>query len=347
MKYLDYINDEIKEYYMILCNSDYPYFIDKYINTKDLKRLGGIGQFCGCDYTKIFNCKYWYSRLHHSIACALMIWNFTKNKEQTIAALFHDLGTPAFSHCIDFLLNDPVNQESSELNVKEIINNSIEIKKLLKSDNIDIEDINDVAKYTIMENKKPKICVDRLEGILHTGLIWIGYWNINDISKMYKNIIVLKNENNEDEIGFKNKYIAEKFYSGAYKYSIVLQQNEDIYVMKTITKNLNFMLDKKIINKDDLYIMSEKEIINNIKSLKELKNDWDSFSNYKKIYRTNSKPKKEFYEYMGSKKRYVVPLVKYKKETVRLDKVSNRCVNLLNKYLKYEDSKYYYVKEEL
>lgn len=37
MKYLDYINDEIKEYYMILCNNDYPYFIDKYVNTKDLK----------------------------------------------------------------------------------------------------------------------------------------------------------------------------------------------------------------------------------------------------------------------------------------------------------------------
>ena len=33
MRYLDYINDEIKEYYMILCNNDYPYFIDKYINT--------------------------------------------------------------------------------------------------------------------------------------------------------------------------------------------------------------------------------------------------------------------------------------------------------------------------
>ena len=57
MKYLNYINDEIKEYYMILCDNDYPDFIDKYINTKELKRLEGIGQFCGCDYTKIFNCK--------------------------------------------------------------------------------------------------------------------------------------------------------------------------------------------------------------------------------------------------------------------------------------------------
>lgn len=85
-----------------------------------------------------------------------MMWNFTKNKKQTLAALFHDLGTPAFSHSIDFLLNDPLIKKVCELNVKDIINNSVEIRKLLKEDNINIEDVNDVSKYTVMENKKPK-----------------------------------------------------------------------------------------------------------------------------------------------------------------------------------------------
>jgi hypothetical protein len=46
MKYLDSINDEIKEYYMVLCDNDYPYFIDKYINTNDLKRLDEVSKTC-------------------------------------------------------------------------------------------------------------------------------------------------------------------------------------------------------------------------------------------------------------------------------------------------------------
>lgn len=347
MKYLNYINDEIKEYYMILCDNDYPDFIDKYINTKDLKRLEGIGQFCGCDYTKIFNCKYWYTRLHHSIACALMMWKFTKNKNQTLAALFHDLGTPSFSHCIGFLLNDAVNQESSELSVKDIINNSLEINKLLKEDNIKVEDINDVSMYKIMENKKPKICVDRLEGILHTGLVWIGYWNIEDIKKMYNNVLVFKNEFNEDEIGFKNKNIAEKFYSGAYKYSIVLQQNEDKFVADFISYNLKYLMNNNLFTKDELYIKSEEEIINIFKSDKELKDKWNVFEKSNKIYRTNKLPKCSYYESTDCKKRYVIPLVKYKNEIVRLDKISNKCIKLLNKYLEYTDSKYYYIKEDL
>jgi HD superfamily phosphohydrolase len=38
----------------------------------------------------------------------------TKDKKQTLCALFHDLGTPAFSHVVDFMFNDPTNQASSE-----------------------------------------------------------------------------------------------------------------------------------------------------------------------------------------------------------------------------------------
>ena len=125
-------NEEIKKYYNILCNGNYPSFINKYLKVKELERLKEIGQFCGCDYNKLYNIKYWYSRYDHSIAVALMTWNFTKDKTQTIAALFHDLGTPAFSHCIDYLFGDSVKQESSEKSVFEIINKSIEIKKLLE-----------------------------------------------------------------------------------------------------------------------------------------------------------------------------------------------------------------------
>ncbi|MGI6325153.1 MAG: hypothetical protein ACOXZS_04370 [Bacilli bacterium] len=44
--------------------------------TKTLQRLAGIGFLCGIDYTKLYanEIKYWYSRLDHSIGCALITW---------------------------------------------------------------------------------------------------------------------------------------------------------------------------------------------------------------------------------------------------------------------------------
>ena len=52
MDYLNNIeNNELRNYLKLL-SKDYPDFIGKYILTNELQRLKGIGQFCGCDYTK-------------------------------------------------------------------------------------------------------------------------------------------------------------------------------------------------------------------------------------------------------------------------------------------------------
>lgn len=63
---------------------------------------------------------------------------FTHNKKQTLAGLFHDIATPVFKHCVDFLNGDYMKQESTEDLTTEIIKKSPEIMNLLKRDNIDI-----------------------------------------------------------------------------------------------------------------------------------------------------------------------------------------------------------------
>ena len=57
---------------------------------------------CGTIYSKMYN-QMWYSSLEHSIAVALIIWHFTKDKKQTLSGLFHDIATPVFKHSIDFM----------------------------------------------------------------------------------------------------------------------------------------------------------------------------------------------------------------------------------------------------
>lgn len=112
-EYFENLNETIKEYFKVL-SDEIPDFLYDYINTKPMQRIGKIGCGCGTDYTKIFNNKFFYSNLDHSIGVALIIWNFTKNKKQTIAGLFHDISTPVFKHCIDFMNGDHETQESTE-----------------------------------------------------------------------------------------------------------------------------------------------------------------------------------------------------------------------------------------
>ncbi len=345
MNYLNNLNNELKEYFIALCNNNYPSFIEKYIATKELQRLSKIGQFCGCDYTKLYNVKYWYSRLDHSVACALITWNFTKDKKQTIAALLHDLGTPSFSHCIDYLLGDAVTQESSEEDINNIINNSKEIKSNLLKDNITVEEVSDIKKYTILENKKPKICADRLEGILHSVLIWLNIWPLDKVKEIYNNIIVLKNEDNENELGFKDICSAEKFYKAAYEYSMALQQNKDKYTMQFISDILKSCINKKTLTMKDLYILSEFEIINIIKKDKELNSKWDIFINSNKLIKTNEEPKDVYFVSVEAKKRYVIPLCIYKNKNIRANECSPDMNKLLQSYLNYKDTKYCYIPE--
>ena len=75
----------------------------------------------------------------------------TKDKKQTLCALFHDLGTPAFSHVVDFMFNDPTNQASSEKKISTIIQNSDEIMSYLKSDSIRPEEVDDPMQYSIVD----------------------------------------------------------------------------------------------------------------------------------------------------------------------------------------------------
>ena len=88
-----------------------------------------ISVTCGKIYSKLFDYDD-YSSLDHSIAVALIIWNFTHDKKQTLSGLFHDIATPAFKHCVDFLNGDYMNQESTEELTKTLIEESKDIMKL-------------------------------------------------------------------------------------------------------------------------------------------------------------------------------------------------------------------------
>lgn len=335
--YFNNLNTTIRNYFKILVD-EIPYFLYEYINTPELQRIGKIGVNCGTDYTKIFNNKFFYSRLDHSIGVALIIWNFTKDKKQALAGLFHDIATPCFSHCIDFLHKDYKNQEVTEADTRKIIEESQEIQSLLKKDNILIDEVCDYKIYPIADNDTPRLSADRLEYTLSSGLSFTQEWNVSDIKEMYSNLTILSNEDNITELGFNDKEIAEKFVNGASKMWMVFQGNKDKLVMQFIADSIKIAIDKNVIKEVDLYKYSEAEIIDKILNCKEdkLSNNFRNFMESTDICEGLNPPKDNYYIGFDVKKRYINPLVK----GVRLTDISLVSKELIEQVENYKFKNY-------
>ena len=335
--YFNNLNTTIRNYFKILVD-EIPYFLYEYINTPELQRIGKIGMNCGTDYTKIFNNKFFYSRLDHSIGVALIIWNFTKDKKQTLAGLFHDIATPCFSHCIDFLHKDYKNQEVTEADTRKIIEKSQEIQSLLKKDNILIDEVCDYKIYPIADNDTPRLSADRLEYTLSSGLSFTKEWNVSDIKEMYSNLTILSNEDNITELGFNDKEIAEKFVNGASKMWMVFQGNKDKLVMQFIADSIKIAIDKNVIKEVDLYKYSEAEIIDKVLNCKEdkLSTNFRNFMESTDICEGLNPPKDNYYIGFDVKKRYINPLVK----DVRLTDISLVSKELIEQVENYKFKNY-------
>lgn len=184
--YFENLNEMIKQYFSIL-SEEIPDFLYDYVNTTEMQKQNGISVTCGTIYSKLFGERIWYSSLDHSVGVALIIWHFTKNKKQTLAGLFHDISTPAFKHCIDFMNGDYKKQESTEDSTVQTISNSKEIMALLIRDNIKLEEVSDYHIYPIADNDTPQLSADRLEYTLSNGFgVQIPLWDLEEIKSITK-----------------------------------------------------------------------------------------------------------------------------------------------------------------
>ena len=331
----------MQDYLNIFIDKEYPNFIDKYLNTETLNRIKHVTQFCGCDYTKLYNPRFLFTRFDHSLVVAHIVWHFTHDKKSTIVALLHDVGTPCFAHTIDCVMGDYINQESSEISIIDIIKKDSKLLKLLKEDNIALDDFNDMSIYPILENRSPKLCADRLDGVLHTCYIWIHTHELNEIKEVYDNLCLLTNESNNIEIGFKNKRIANKFVKMVYVYAKELQGNRDKYVMKYISEVIKLAFNKNLITLNDLYTKKEIEIVDT------LRNNFDSWKIFEKSIKVNGteiKPRK-YHISFDIKRRNVIPLVLTKNGIFRIIDISLTANNIYTKYNNYKDKKYGYIKD--
>ena len=194
------------DYYKKLLGIDnIPNFLEKYLLDPKILRLQKIGYFCGMDYASddIYDFKETITRYDHSLTVALLTYKLTGDKEATLAGLYHDIATPCFSHVIDYMNKDYENQESTEAYTEMILRDDLYLESCLKEDEIDIEGIINFKNYSIVDNNRPKLCVDRLDGIILTAISWTKSIDKEAIKRIIDNIEIYVNEDKEPEIGFK------------------------------------------------------------------------------------------------------------------------------------------------
>lgn len=337
MKYIDSVDKRVLDYFNVL-EPSFPEWLNDYIETKELLKQKYISVTCGTIYSDLFESEFFFSSLDHSVAVALIVWHFTHDKKQTLSGLFHDIATPAFKHCVDFLNGDYMTQESTEDLTSKIIGSSKEIMDLLKRDNIKLEEVDDYHIYPVADNDTPKLSADRFEYSLSNALLTYKLSNIDDIKKIYNDVILDKDEEGTLELSFKSKATALEFVKITSKLSIIYRDDKTRYSMQLIADIIKKLNEDGLITKEDLYNKKESEIIEIIENskYKEIFNIW---KNAKNVKVSKEKSETVYFVHHGAKIRYIDPLVNKR----RISSISKEAKKEIDKNLSYDMNNYVYL----
>lgn len=333
------ISKELKDYFNVL-EPEYPSWLDEYINTFELLTQRYISITCGTIYSDLFESNFFYSSLDHSVAVALIVWHFTKDKKQTLAGLFHDIATPAFKHCIDFMNKDYITQESTEELTTKMIMDSSDVMSLLKRDNIRLDEIDNYHIYTIADNDTPQLSADRLEYSLSNALFTYRLLDLNSIKEIYNDIEIQTNEYGEIELGFKTKKIAREFVKVTSRLSIIYREDRTRYSMQFLADIIKKLVNENKLTIEDLYNEKEEDIIKIIEESKygKIYNIW---KNAKKVKTSKEKPNNVYFVHLNTKVRYINPLVNGK----RIYDICKIAKKMIDKNLSYEQNNYVYLEK--
>lgn len=291
-------------------HNNLPLFIKELAATPPMQRLKKIGMNCGCNYSSLplYQGMLPYNRYEHSINVALIVWHFTGNMTESIAALFHDIATPAFAHSIDFLNGDYLTQESTEEHTETIIRSSKEICDILDKYGIQIPDIIDYHLYPIADNDSPRLSSDRLEYTLGNAYRY-KYADIELLQRCFDDLVIGTNEEGNPELMFTDIDIAAAFGEFELRCSHVYSCHTDRYVMQILAEIVKEAMAHKIISMNDLYT-GEAEVIDKLMESPITAPLWEDYTGLHELVTSEEEAPYEKRRVIPAKKRYIDPYVK-------------------------------------
>lgn len=329
-----------REYLKLLC-PEFPAWLLKYIAAPEFQRLSGVSMV-SMDYSSLYDFSHFSSVFQHSIGVALIIWRFTHDKKQTLAGLFHDIASPSFKHAIDYMDGDAETQESIEKDTDKIIRDSKAINKQLKKDGILPSEISDYHIFPLADNDVPSLAADRLEYTFSNGYFLYGTWTLDQIKTFYADLTISKNESDLDEIAFQTPSIAAEFTTKNLELSANYHGDKGRASCQFLGDMMQSMINSGYLNLDDLYVMSEREIIDWILSCGD-KPMSDAFRNFQRattVFSGNIAKKNCYCVSVKAKVRYITPLVQTETGATRITNLDKKVKTAVDKYLDDKQSKY-------
>lgn len=137
------------------------------MNSEPVQRLKNISQ--GGAVT-IANPSLDHTRYDHSVGVMHLIKRLNGSLQEQIAGLLHDISHTAFSHLVDYVLENHV-EDYHETIFRETISHPT-IIAVLSSEQLNVEEFFDLDKFSILEYPLPGLCADRIDYTLRDLFKW-------------------------------------------------------------------------------------------------------------------------------------------------------------------------------
>lgn len=244
----------------------------------------------------------------------LLIKQLGGSLEEQIAGLLHDVSHTAFSHVIDFVLENKAEDYHEEIFI-DVIRNS-EIPIILKKYNYNYEYLLlNTGKWNLLEQPAPELCADRVDYTLRDMYVY-GQASLEEIQKFLNDIIIY-----QGQMCLKSIESAEWFVKTYYQEVLNFFMNPlNIYAYDKLAQTLKLSLEKKIITLAD-FLMEDNELIERMKS----SNDRQVQSLLKQLHADVKVrvDQKEFDIHQKNKTRLIDPLLYLHNRLIRASELSD------------------------
>jgi HD superfamily phosphohydrolase len=226
------------------------------INSPSLQRLTGVDQ---AGYSKPYFPGIIHNRYEHSLGVYIILKKYKAPLAEQIAGLIHDISHSAFSHCIDYALDEGSETEHSHQdNVFDNYVKKSEIPGILKKYGFETGFILDDKNFPLKEKNLPDLCADRIDYSLRTGVA-AKLISQSDTQEILNNLIV-----ESKKWIFKNFDFAKKYAELFLKINIDYYSGLTSAVMfRTVGDYLRYAMQKSYINEKELY-STDNEVISKI-----------------------------------------------------------------------------------
>lgn len=276
------------------------------------------------------------NRFDHSAGVFLLLKIYGAPLEEQIAGLIHDVSHSAFSHCIDYVLEDASQKTNDHQdNIFDEFVRRSEIPAILKKYNFDLDYILDDKNFPLKEKNLPDLCADRIDYSLEFAVV-LKVLDKNDLKYFLDN---LTTEN--------GRWLFKNFISAKKYADLFCWLNKEYFtcifsavMYRTVGDYLRHALKNSYISKYDLYT-TDKAVLAKIAPYhdkdEKLKLFFDRMNN--KIAFKNDP--QDYEAEVFCKSRIVDPLCRHNNEIKRVSQIDENWGKIVREELK---PKQYFIK---